>query len=307
MIQENIFSALSHYDESTAENYLTEAFAYLIRMLCQRNPAKTLDFINKLCGPLPYHPIESISAIKVGTQKDLGEYGQVDLVIEEHADTMVFIEIKHDSSLGPKQLERYYQALIEKPQKNVRLVLLKRHKNIGNGVSLSADQFHLVTWYEVHKWLKNIKGADDELMVFFLKDFQEFLEEKNMKLKRVTWEYIQGLPALLELRNLLEAAKNEIMPRAHLRRTQGWSWFGLYIDKNFFFGVRYDKPLVVVYENNFGNHPTSRIALDLEEEHFFSLKVDAQLSVLMKFLEKASKDVKRGKAESAPLEKEIES
>jgi hypothetical protein len=87
-------------------------------------------------------------------------------------------------------------------------------------------------------------------------------------------------------------------------RTQGWSWVGIYINKNFFFGVRYDKPLNIVYENNFGNDPTSKTSINLEEKHFFSLNADEQLTVLIEFLKQASNEVKRGKEESLPPEKE---
>jgi len=300
---ENIFMALSRYDLSAEENYLTESFAYLLGMICQRKPDDALRLINKITGPLPVHPIANIAAVSIRTQKTLGKHGQVDMAIEEGQDTMVFVEIKHDSPLSKGQLESYYQAINEEDTRNYRLVLLKRHKDISSEIRLDTEKFHLVTWYEVHKWLSEIKKADD-LLTFFIKDFQTFLEEKNMKLKKVSWEYIQGIPALLELRNMLEAAKNEIMPKLHLKRTQGWSWVGLYIDRNFFFGVRYDKPLIVVHENNFGNNPTSMTSLDLEEKHFFSLTADDQLTVLIEFLKQASKEVKRGKAENAPPEKE---
>jgi hypothetical protein len=300
---ENLFMVLSHYDPSEEENYLTESFAYLLKRICQRRPDDAVRVINKITGPLPVHPIVDLRTVKIHTQQSLGKYGKVDLAIEEGEDTLVFIEIKHDSPLGPRQLERYHTALHETAKDNSRLVLLKRHKEIDSEVGLNSEQFHLVTWYEVYRYLNDIKKADD-VLIFLIKEFQAFLEEKNMKLKRVSWEYIQGVPALLELRNLLEAAKNEVMPKAYLKKTQGWSWVGLYIDRNFFFGVRYDKPLIVVYENNYGNNPTSKNLLDLEEKHFFSLNADEQLTVLIQFLKQATKEVKRGNEEVVPPEKE---
>jgi hypothetical protein len=300
---DNIFATFSHYCAAEEENFLTESFAYLLKRVCRIRPDAAAKLINKITGSLPVHPIEDMKTVKISTQRFLGKYGTVDMAIEEVEDTLVLIEIKHDSPLGPKQLQRYCEALSEENRRNSRLILLKRHKDVGSEVILNTSQFHLVTWYEVHKWLSDIK-KDDDVLAFLIKEFQTFLEEKNMKLKKVSWEYIQGVPALFELRNLLEAAKNEILPKLPLARTQSWSWVGLYIDKNFFFGLRYDKPLMIVYENNFGKYPTSKTSLDLEEKHFFSLNADEQLTVLMEFLKQASKEVKRGKEESVPPEKE---
>jgi hypothetical protein len=300
----NLFAALSHYGLTEEEDYLTESFAYLLRLLCERMPDDALRLLNKLSGVLPLHPINSINGINITTQKTLLKSGRVDMAIELESDTLVLVEIKHDSLLAKGQLESYHHALDKLEKDNYRLVLLKRHKDKGIEIGLKGDQFQRVTWYEIHKWLRVIKNADD-LSRFFIKEFQNFLEEKNMSLRRVSWEYIQGIPALLGLRNMLEAAKDEVMPDLHLRKTQGWTWVGLYIDYNFFFGVRYEKPLVVVYENNFGYiSTTSKSSIDLESKHFFSLTADEQLGVLIDFLKQASVEVERGKAKEAPPEKE---
>jgi len=299
----NLFVALSHYDSSAEENYLTEAFAYLVKILCERKPVDALTLINLITGTLPVHPISNIQILKVETQRDFGKYGIVDMVIEEDDDTVIFIEIKHDSPLGQNQLESYFQALEELRKPNYRLVLLKRYKDVSESIGLDKSQYHLITWYEIHKWLHSII-KDDEVMTYIINEFQTFLEEKDMKQKRVSWEYIQGIPALLDFRNLLEVVKNEVMPTKHLKRTQGWSRVGLYIDRHYFFGVRYAKPLTLVYENNFGNYPTSTASMNLEDKHFFSLNADEQLNVLVDFLKSASKEVTRGKTDSVPPEKE---
>jgi hypothetical protein len=298
----NLFSVLSHYDPSAEENYLTESFAYLLRMLVRKIPDQAFRFINSMAGPLPVHSISDKETVSINTQKALGKYGRVDLAIEEADDTLIYIEIKHDSPLGSGQLEAYYQALKSAGKNNHRLVLLKRHKDTSAEVCLNTGEFRVVTWYEVHKWLKEIKNAD-QVSLFLIQDFQIFLEEKNMSLKKVTWEYIQGVPALIDLRNMLEVAKNEVMPKAPIKRTQGWSWVGLYLDGNFFFGIRYGQPLVVVFENNFGTKTTSKIDLDLEKKHFFSLTADEQVSLLIEFLKQGIAQVKRGKEEIVPLEK----
>ncbi len=264
----NIFSILSHYDPSEEENYLSESFTYLLSKILLKEPDDGIRLLNRIAGRLPVHPFSDRKAMNIVTQKNLGEYGIVDIAIEEAPDTLVLIEVKHDSPLGPRQLARYHKALLETAKENSRLVLLKRHKEIGTEVFLRTDEFHLVTWYEIHKWLNDIE-KDDAVLAFLIKEFQTFLEEKNMKLKKISWEYIQEVPALFELRNMLEAAKNEVIPKLHLERTQGWFWVGLYIDKNFFFGLRYDKPLTIVYENNIGKNRHQRFLWTWKTSTFF--------------------------------------
>ena len=45
----DIFSALAKYNYATGENYLTEAFVFVINSLCAREPSIGLDILNNLC------------------------------------------------------------------------------------------------------------------------------------------------------------------------------------------------------------------------------------------------------------------
>jgi hypothetical protein len=129
-----------------------------------------------------------------------------------------------------------------------------------------------------------------------------FLEEKNMNLKKVTWEYIQGVPSLINLTNMMETAVQEVMSTVALRRTAGWSWRGFYLDNAYFFGIRYEHPLTVTFENNFGNNPTVTRQLDLEDSHFFSLSREEQFESLINFLQTASREVPKGGVSTEPVE-----
>jgi hypothetical protein len=75
-----------------------------------------------------------------------------------------------------------------------------------------------------------------------------------------------------------------------LSRTAEWNWRGFYFLKDLFCGVRYDVPLVLVFENNRGYDPvTCKMDLDLDQEHFFSLAKDEQFECLVSFVERATK------------------
>ena len=71
--------------------------------------------------------------------------------------------------------------------------------------------------------------------------------------------------------NLLEVAILEAAPEVKLRKTGGSLWLGFRLDDEYYCGIRYAEPLVVVFENNQGSDPTCKRDLELEQEHFFSL------------------------------------
>ena len=112
-----------------------------------------------------------------------------------------------------------------------------------------------------------------------------------MSMKQVEWEYITGVPALLNLTEMMEAAMTVVMPDAGRKRTAGWNWRGFYLDEVYFFGVRYTEPMLVVFEDNRGNSPSFRQSLDLAAAHFFSLGKDEQFECIVSFLQGVSEQL----------------
>jgi hypothetical protein len=107
-------------------------------------------------------------------------------------------------------------------------------------------------------------------------------------MKKVPWEYIDGVPALVGLTDMMEAAITEVLPDASFKRTAGWSWRGFYLHDDYWVGLRYHEPLLIVFEDNKGNAPvTYKQDLDLRREHFFSLDKDEQFERLVAFLQRA--------------------
>lgn len=288
----NVFSALSMYGSSQEENYLTESFVFLINLLIERMPNEGLRFLNRLTGPLPFHSITQPRLIVIRTQAAC-EQGRPDIEIREAEDTLVYVEIKHDSPIGYGQLEYYLKQLHQSGYTNVRLVLLTRSRASANETTLVPADYHHVCWYEVYNWLADMSNCD-EVSQYFVNAFMNFLEEKNMNLKKVTWEYAHGTEALLNLTTMMEIAAKEIMPDVAFKRTGGWSWRGFYLDSTYFFGVRFNRPLIIVFENNLGTNPTGKRELDLETTHFFALTKDEQFELLADFLKRARTEVPKG-------------
>ena len=111
-----------------------------------------------------------------------------------------------------------------------------------------------------------------------------------MNMTQVTWEYIEGVPALINLTNMMEVALIEALPKARPSKTAGWDWRGFYVDNAFFYGVRYRQSLTLVFENNKGTNPTYKRHLDLQAMHFFSLTKDEQFERLVEFVRHAYMD-----------------
>ena len=285
-MNKDVFSSLAKYGSSVDENYLTEALVFVTNLLLERKHAIGLDVVNLLCGQHRDSCFDEPKSVLISTQVTT-DTGRPDIEIKGK-DTLVYIEVKHDSPLGPDQLERYKAQLNESDFSNTQLVLLARSRNSTLETSLQPGDYYRIYWYEIYNWLSETNTQDD-VCQYFVKSLMSFLEEKRMSMKRVGWEYIKGIPALLNLTDMIETAITEVMPGAKLTRTAGWNWRGFYLPDNYWFGVRYVQPLVVTFENNRGYTPvTYKCDLNLEGRHFFSLNKDEQFECLVEFLRQAS-------------------
>lgn len=95
----NVFSALSTYGSSEEENHLTESFVFLLNLLLQRAPDSALLLLDHLTGSLPLHNFTRPELVAIRTQPRW-EQGRPDIEIKEADDTLIFVEIKHDSPIG---------------------------------------------------------------------------------------------------------------------------------------------------------------------------------------------------------------
>lgn len=276
----DLFSLLSRYAMRQEENFLTESLVYLLNLILDREKEIGLNILEHLCGEKFSTWLENGSAISITTQFTVDE-GRPDIVIQVNSDRLIFIEIKHDSSLGVEQLERYYSHLNNLNQ-DTQLVLLTRSRHSIQETTLGRTLFHHVCWYEISGWLSDI-DIHDEITGYMIEQFLEFLKEKGMNMEKVTWEYIQGVPAMVNLVNMIGTALSEVAPETSARKTVGASWAGYYFDKEFI-GFRYVDPLIVVFENDNGNSPTFKRDLYLEKAHFFSLTAGEQLECLINFV-----------------------
>jgi hypothetical protein len=159
-----------------------------------------------------------------------------------------------------------------------------------------------VRWFEVYNWLAEAE-PEDPVSKYLVQSFIAFMEEKQMSIQKVSWEYIEGVPALTNLMNMIQVAMESLSLPIY-QKTAGWDWKGFYIlDSEHFYGIYYERPLTVVLEiqhkgqydletlketeTRYPLEETQRailFLLDLESTHFFSLNKDEQLDLITNFL-----------------------
>ena len=280
----DLYSSLAKYAHRQEENFLTEAFVYILTTLLEQEPGYGMFVLaNLLAFPIEEIQIRS-GSINIST-RDTYEEGRPDIIIHMGEDCLFFIEVKHDSKIGYHQLESYLAALEKETQGHKKLVLLTRSKHSIQETDLETDRFHPICWYEISGWLSDLE-FEDEVSNFLVNEFLDFLKGKEMSMERVSWEYIKGVPALRSLANMVGVAVAEALPEEKTRRTAGWNWIGYYLGEgtDLWVGVRYADHLHLVMENDNGNEPTFKKDLDLSEIHFFSLDAGEQLEEIIKFI-----------------------
>jgi hypothetical protein len=283
----NIFHSLSKYAQLSTENFLTESFVYVLQQCLARSPTAKM-LLGQLIGLDLVHDLSTPAPIELSTQVSL-EGGIPDIQIMVPGALHCYVEVKHDSHLGEGQLEYYHDLLQQSPEPLKSLVLLTRSRASAAETKLTSSQYHHVCWYEIHRWLHELEGHD-EVLDYLIRDFTNFLEEKSMSHTRINWQYEEGVASLIDFTIMLESAIGETMVDRKVTKSAGWSWRGFYVDGDVFVGIRYDMPVLLVFENDTGNNPTFKRDLHLPAVHFFSLDAGEQYEAIVNFLTISSKE-----------------
>jgi len=304
MSSKDIFSSLAKYASASEENYLTEAFVFLINSLLDRERPTGLELLNYLCFNSDDFFFGMDEVISVSTQETT-EQGTPDIKVSS-PNKLIYIEVKDYSDVDIDQLKRYRKALESFSSTTKRLILLTRfpadfseHKGI-------PDRY--VCWFEVYNWLADIKQkVQDPVGAYLIKSFMSFLEVKRMSIEKVGWEYANGVAAFNNLINMIEAGikATKISFSQTFPRAAAWGSKAFWLeDKKFWCGIYYNAPLVVVFKafnkkdldiDKVGtpSYPVKKalqsiwFQLRLEDIHFFSLDKDKQLEEITNFVRMA--------------------
>ncbi len=310
MSSENIFSALAKYNSAEDENYLTEAFVFVLNSLLTGERAAGCEILTKLCVNDDEFSFDYDEAISVSTQ-EMTEQGTPDIKVSS-PDKLIYVEVKDYSPVVSSQLKRYRKGLESKSATIKRLILLTRfpvdfseHKGIPDKHA---------RWFEVYNWLADVKQrAQDPVSLYLIDEFMNFLEVKRVSIEKVGWEYINGVPAFNNLINMIEAAIKDAKLSFYKTSPKAAAWASKAFwleNKKFWCGIYYNAPSVVVFKAfnkedldikrvETPSYPVKKalksiwFSLQLEDIHFFSLDKDRQLEEITEFIKTACAEAQK--------------
>ena len=304
----SIFSALAKYSLPQDENYLTEAFVFLINSLLANEKIVGIQILNRLCaenGELAFTVDDDIA---VSTQY-VTDLGTPDIKIFSR-DKLVYVEVKDYSPVKATQLKHYREVLKSSNRGTQKLILLTRYAvNYEDHKGIPDRQ---VCWFEIYNWLKSLE-PQHAVSAYLINSFNSFLEDKRMSIEKVAWEYINGVPAFNNLINMIEAAIKGVGIPFHKNypRAAAWDSKGFWLEnKKYYCGVYYNAPLTLIFKAfNKKDLDVGKVAspsypikeafssiwfmLQLEDVHFFSLDKDRQLEDIAKFISTAYGEAKQ--------------
>ena len=188
----NIFLTLEKYTNSD-ENYLTEAFVFVLNSLLEKDRSICTNILNRLCVKNDECTFSLSENISISTQ-EVTPQGTPDIKISA-PDKLIYIEVKHYSCLGEKQIERYRDALNLQSSKKYKYVVLLTRFSV-DFKEKEVKPYKHIRWFEVYNWLLDIKATiKDPVSIFLVESFLTFLEVKKMSMQKVGSEYINGIPA----------------------------------------------------------------------------------------------------------------
>ncbi|WP_165251208.1 PD-(D/E)XK nuclease family protein [Paludisphaera soli] len=307
MVTNNLLSRLHRYASRQDENFVTEAFAYLLRHLLENEPNVAVRILSRLTGGILNASADQASSITVTTQVAT-EQGRPDLEIST-LDSLIYVEAKVDSELGDRQLERYREELQKQAGFAYRgLVLLSRYP-----VSVPHSVAGLVVsrrWYQVADWLLDeLQGGSlgSDVSRFLVVQFTDFLTQRGVTMEAVGWQLVEGMKAFRGLLGLVQEALAAL--KITFQKTNGWESINFYLDaKNFWVGMSYDRPGILIFSTLLspvgsdgvekagfgrvepeGNSPTgikwvNELVLYSEDVHFFARSRASQLQCIEQFL-----------------------
>jgi len=306
---DNLFSSLNQWAHRQEENFLTEAFVFLLNHLLENEAEIGKQLLNWLCFDNENHFLDQLPTVSTQVVTD---EGRPDIRIQS-PDIFVLIEVKKGSGLGDRQLGRYRKVLNSSDAAIRRLVLLTAFS-----VETDEDERPDIErrWSDMTDWLKT-HPTTDSVSSFLVNQFLDFLKEQAMTIERVSWEYMNGIMAHLNLMRMVEKGLEQAqIPFGPL--SSRWDYCGFYVDtKQFWIGVEFsaheyvamasesatydqgrfnalDIPTVPGVEREILDNGKAWIGLNLEDEsaHFFSRSAESQLALIREFMISAYRDMK---------------
>ncbi len=178
----NLFKYKATEKNTPLENFLTELFVYILKILIDQKHEKIIElFKNHFDIPFCEDDFEKIN---IETQREywieeIKCYARPDIQITI-GNNVYFIEAKVDSELNQysdiDQIQLYELIKIPSPQKNKGVRTLTKYE-----INTKSEKFnpkkHKVFWRQIYKFINDCKFNTDQILK---ENFLSFLRENNM-------------------------------------------------------------------------------------------------------------------------------
>jgi hypothetical protein len=238
----NFFVGLHKWARRQDENYLTEAFALLLRHLVDCAPQLAISGVSLLTESKLLLTPSQAESLEVSTQV-VGVEGKTDLELAT-AGAYLIVEIKAQSAAVSAQMDKYRERLSSREEPN-RLLALLTHHPVDKPAFPQTNCF--VRWLEIAEWLEEshrIDGIAPDTK-FLLHQFYDFLRVRNMAIEHVGWEFPRGMRAYGHFLNMLSEVA--VSAGLRVRPVCEASWIGVRLNRrDYWAGFWFVEPAVFV-------------------------------------------------------------
>ena len=318
----NLFLRLHKWAVRQDENFLTEAFAYLLQYLLDHEPEAAIRILDAIThGFFRPDPPEA-GSVEVRTQVILS--GGIPDIVLRAPNRLAYVEVKAEAGVAPDELVDFRRLLRASGVSKTCLVLLTRHFVDVAGLSERPDA--PIRWYQVADWIEQERSryVFQAVSTYLVDQFIGFLEARNMIMEQVTWELPGGVRALRSFGDMLyEVAASQGL-QVQLKANP--SWLGVYLDRrSYWLGIYFDRPEVLVFETYYrrvnpetaarlgiegvyeckdqpGHYWRRELNLQSEEAAFFARSKARQMQLLEEFLRGCLETVKKIEVPGEPAD-----
>lgn len=175
-IFEELFSYRPRAGSTPAENFLTQAFAHILRT--DRSAFEAfVGAVLGMRGPAKVSGSYSVETqLARGTENDSGIPDmQVEATLEDERDLFIVSEHKWDAPVDTEQLNRYARTLRRADVSC--LVLIANTPELPDGAPEVGPGFVALTWSDVYEFLLPVSATAGQSLV---RDFLQFLDANRM-------------------------------------------------------------------------------------------------------------------------------